>query len=987
MVTTNFEARVLSTAEDIYRRVAGDRPSAFRKDFWTGKAMEWALKDEAFKTQLFRFVDVYPSLEDAEAVGRHVKEYFDRPDIELSDLLGWGVRSIEPGSFSGKLLAKAVDSNIRSMARQFIVGETPQNALPALRKIRKQGAAFSVSLLGEVVVSEAEADEFAQRYLDVIAALGSDAPKWAAVGGEEADWGATPRVNVSVKPSAMTSRLHPEAFERSVEEGTERLRAIARAAKKAGAFMHFDMEHRELKNLTLAMYRSLLEESEFAGWPDTGVAVQMYLRESRDDLESLLAWSRERNQPITIRLIKGAYWDQEVVHAQQNNWPEPVFLRKADTDVAFEEAARRVLENHATARLACGSHNIRSIAWVRELARELRVPESRVEYQVLYGMADPIKNALVEMGFPTRLYAPVGELVPGMAYLVRRLLENTSNESFLRKSFAQGESMTVALRDPRTQSSTPKAPEGPRKSESGFSNEPPIDWTSPENRERFEGAIRKVRGRFPIDVPIRIDGRTQPPESHFTVTNPNNVEEVVAQVAQGRAAEADRAVAAALRTFPDWRDTAPAERADVLLRAAGLARKRRTELAALQVLEVGKAWAEADADVCEAIDFLEYYAREMLRLTEPRKMGRAPGEDSQLFFEPRGPAAVIAPWNFPLAISTGMTAAALVAGNTVVYKPASESAATGWEMVKLLREAGVPEGVLNFVPGPGAAVGGMLVAHPEIALIAFTGSREVGLGILARAAEASAHSTMMKHVIAEMGGKNAILVDTDADLDEVVQGVVYSAFGYQGQKCSACSRLILPEAIHDRFVERLAATVESLPLGPVEDPHCRVGAVINDAALRKIEDFTALGKTDARLVVERRFEGPGHYPPVAVFADVDPGHKLAQEEIFGPVLSVIQVKDFDEGLRVANGTRFALTGAVYSRSPENIAKARREFRVGNLYINRGSTGAIVERHPFGGFKHSGLGTKAGGPDYLQQFMVPRSTVENTTRRGFTPDVS
>ncbi len=994
MVTTSFEARVQRAAEDIYKRVADDRPSAFRKDFWMGKVMDWALQDDVFKTQMFRFVDVYPALHGSEDVGRHLKEYFDRPDIDLSDALGWGVRSLTPDSLAAKLVARGVDSNVRSMAGQFIVGETPREALPKLRKIRKQGAAFSLAPLGEAIVSEAEADAFAERYLDVLDSLSADAPSWAPLGDSgdaKLDWGVTPRVNVSIKPSSMTSRMHPEAFAQSVDEAKERLRPIVRRAIERGAFVHFDMEHRELKSLTLALYRSLLEEPEFRGWPHSGLAIQMYLRESRDDLEALLAWSRERGQPITVRLIKGAYWDQEIVHARQNNWPPPVYTHKADTDVAFEDASRRVLENHKTARLACGSHNIRSIVWVRELARELHVPDERVEYQVLHGMADPIKNALVDLGLPVRLYAPVGELVPGMAYLVRRLLENTSQESFLRRSFGRNHSMVLALADPRPSAGVVPIDDEPERSETGFANEPPLDWTLEDNRKRYAAALDKVRASFPIEVPIRIDQRTQTPESVYELRNPNDTSELVARVAQGRAAEADRAVESAVGAFARWRHTSAEDRAAVLFRAAELARERRFELAALETLEVGKAWSEADGDVCEAIDFLEYYAREMLRLAEPRKLGRAPGEDSRLFYEPRGPVAVIAPWNFPLAISTGMTSAALVAGNTVVYKPSSESAATGWAMIRLFRDAGLPEGVLNFVPGPGPEVGGLLVSHPAVAQIAFTGSREVGLGILRAAAENSAESPMIKHVIAELGGKNAILVDTDADFDEAVQGVVYSAFGYQGQKCSACSRLILPDAIHDRFVERLVAAVESIPLGPVENPHSRLGAVVSKRALDKIEEYVRVGKSDLTVAVERRYQPTdgkeGHFPPVVVFTGVDPGHKLAQEEIFGPVLSVIRVKDFDEGLKVANETRFGLTGAVYSRSPENIAKARREFRVGNLYINRGSTGAIVERHPFGGFKQSGLGTKAGGPDYLQQFMLPRVAVENTTRHGFTPEVS
>jgi RHH-type proline utilization regulon transcriptional repressor/proline dehydrogenase/delta 1-pyrroline-5-carboxylate dehydrogenase len=366
-------------------------------------------------------------------------------------------------------------------------------------------------------------------------------------------------------------------------------------------------------------------------------------------------------------------------------------------------------------------------------------------------------------------------------------------------------------------------------------------------------------------------------------------------------------------------------------------------------------------------------------------MGDAPGESSVLFYEPRGVAAVIAPWNFPLAISMGMTSAAIVTGNPVVFKPSSETPLIGYMVYEVFREAGLPPGVLNYLPGPGAEVGDTLSTHPDVALIAFTGSKGVGLRILRLAAEPPEGAQGVKHVIAEMGGKNAIIVDADADLDEAVEAVMHSAFGYQGQKCSACSRLILLDAIHDKLLDRLRAAAESIHLGPAEDPRSEMGAVISAGAKKSIDEYIEIGKREGTLVLSRNWQrGSGHFVPLTIFKDIRPEHRLAQEEIFGPVLSVMRVKDFDEAIKVANGTPYALTGAVLSRSPENIAKARRRFRVGNLYINRGSTGAIVERHPFGGFKMSGLGSKAGGPDYLLQFMIPRSVVENTIRRGFAP---
>ena len=468
--------------------------------------------------------------------------------------------------------------------------------------------------------------------------------------------------------------------------------------------------------------------------------------------------------------------------------------------------------------------------------------------------------------------------------------------------------------------------------------------------------------------------------------NPNRPSEQVGSTASAGPQQARAAIAAARAAFAAWRDAGPKQRAGYLFTAAAAARRRRYELAALQVFEAGKNWSEADADVCEAIDFLEYYGREMLRLGVPRAMGDVPGEDSFLFYQPLGIVTVIAPWNFPLAISMGMTAAALVAGNTVVYKPASDTPLIGAMVYRLFEEAGLPRGVLNYLPGSGGEIGGLLVTHPDVAMTAFTGSKEVGLSIIRLSAETPEGAGGVKRVVAEMGGKNAILVDSDADLDQTVEQVLHSAFGYQGQKCSACSRLVVLESVHDKLVERLRTAAESIHLGPTEDPKSYMGAVISDSARKKIESYLDVAAEEGTVVLQRKPPGAeGFFVPLTIVSGIRPEHRLAQEEIFGPVLSIMKVSDFDEAVEVANGTEYALTGAVFSRSPENIAKAKRGFRVANLYINRGCTGAIVNRHPFGGFKMSGVGSKAGGPDYLLQFMVPRNIVENTIRRGFAPE--
>jgi RHH-type proline utilization regulon transcriptional repressor/proline dehydrogenase/delta 1-pyrroline-5-carboxylate dehydrogenase len=416
-------------------------------------------------------------------------------------------------------------------------------------------------------------------------------------------------------------------------------------------------------------------------------------------------------------------------------------------------------------------------------------------------------------------------------------------------------------------------------------------------------------------------------------------------------------------------------------------RARRHDLAATQVFEVGKPWREADADVAEAIDFCDYYARQAILLAAPRRVD-VPGEENSTVHAPRGVAVVIAPWNFPLAILTGMTTAALVTGNTVVMKPAEQSSLVAKQLHEILLEAGTPPAALAFLPGRGEVVGPALVAHPDTAVVAFTGSRDVGLAINRLAAESTAGDhRLVKRVIAEMGGKNAIIIDDDADLDEAVVAVTQSAFGFQGQKCSACSRVIVLDQVHEAFVSRLAGAVGSLSVGPPADPGMRIGPLVDEQARDRVRSFIDLGRQTAREVVAMdvgQLADRGWFVGPHVFADVDPTGPLGQEEIFGPVLAVLRARDFDHAVALANDTRYALTAGVFSRSPARLARAREALEAGNLYLNRGITGALVHRQPFGGYRMSGIGSKAGGPDYLLQFVVPRTVTENTMRRGFAP---
>ena len=511
--------------------------------------------------------------------------------------------------------------------------------------------------------------------------------------------------------------------------------------------------------------------------------------------------------------------------------------------------------------------------------------------------------------------------------------------------------------------------------EGKFANEPFTDFTKEDSARKMRTAIEKVRGQLGREYDLIIGGKRIKTPDKIKSLNPAQPSQIVGVHQKAGAEHVEPAMQAALKAFATWSQTSLEERASLLLRVGDLLRQRKHEFSAWMIFEVSKNWAEADADVGETIDFCEYYSRLALRLAKAEPELHLPGEHGILRYIPLGVGAVIPPWNFPCAIMAGMTLASIVSGNTVILKPSSDSPTIAAKFVELLEECGLPEGVVNFCPGSGATFGNAVVGHPKTRYIAFTGSREVGLDINKRAAEVVPGQVWIKRTVLEMGGKDATIVDADADFNAAVEGVAQAAFGFQGQKCSACSRAIVDERIYDKFLEALKARVEKITVGdPTENPN--MGAVINEGSMKSILDYIEYGKKDGRLITGgARATGEGYFIQPTVIADIQPKSKLEQEEIFGPVLAVIKAKNFDHALEIANDTEFGLTGAAYTTSPDKIERAKREFHVGNLYINRKCTGAMVGAHPFGGFNMSGTDSKAGGPDYLYLFTQAKSISE------------
>jgi RHH-type transcriptional regulator, proline utilization regulon repressor / proline dehydrogenase / delta 1-pyrroline-5-carboxylate dehydrogenase len=976
----------------LHQRLQGREPGLFDAAYWQALMLDWTLRDPTLKADLFRLIDTLPALQTHTQIARHAREYLlgeieqNGKSRQLPLGLGAGLR-LTGNSLAASISAIVIRQNVRHMAARFIVGRDARHAQAPLKHLWDRGYGFTCDLLGEATVNENESEAYARRYANLIELLPPETARWPDRPVlDRGPLGKIPRTNISLKISAMDHRLDAADADGGVERLAARVRPLLRRAKELGTFIHFDLEQWGLHEITYRLFERLALEPEFAAWPDLGIVVQTYLRHADDDIDRLLALSKKRGTPVTVRLVKGAYWDYEVVHAQLHGYPCPVLTQKGATDTAFERLAGRLLENRDSLQGAFGTHNLRSLAATLARAENLGLKPGDFELQMLFGMAEAERSLLRDLGHRVRLYTPVGDLITGMAYLVRRLLENTANSSFLRLSHHDKVPVEKLMARPETGSETPalSTPDDASDLRAPFRNCPLTDFTVPENPAAFASAVADAEKEMPWLVSPAIVGPSRAQGEILTHVSPNERTRIATRTASATIDDLEQAVAATKKAWPAWRHLPLETRAARVNELGTRLERDRLALVAREVHEQGKPWREADADVAEAVDFCRYYARQALTELGSRVQGKLPGENNMLTYEGRGLTAVIAPWNFPLAILCGMTTAALVAGNAVLLKPAEQASAVAQAFHRHALAAGIPPEILAFLPGDGSVIGAALVRHPDVAQIAFTGSREVGTAILRQAAEIVPGQTMLKRVVCEMGGKNAIIVDDDADLDEAVIGIIGSAFGYAGQKCSACSRVIVLESIRENFLNRLRMAAEALVPQSAVRPDCLLPPVIDQESHARL--WKVIENTETKLLFRGTTTAEGWFVPPTILQVDDPLHPLMQDELFGPVLTVFVVPDFSRAIEVANTSAFALTGAVYSRSPLHLRQARETFRVGNLYLNRPCTGAQVDRQPFGGFKMSGAGTKAGGPGYLLHFAEMRVCTENTMRRGFAPEI-
>jgi RHH-type proline utilization regulon transcriptional repressor/proline dehydrogenase/delta 1-pyrroline-5-carboxylate dehydrogenase len=955
MASPGVEERTQELGRALLAAAARYRPGpGERLEDWL---LTHAVADERFRGRALRTLDALAAL-DFDRSGRRAHalavEYLGGEFPGLPAGLRAALRLATSRRLPAPLMGGLARRSAALLARRFITRPGARSIRRASAYLARRGRLPCFDLLGEAVLSDREAEATRERYLALVAELARDpaagrlSPAGAAV------------LQISLKLSSLTARFTPLDPAGTARRVREPLEAICEAARRAGVGVTLDLEQHALRDLTWAIFRETFARGErFGAWPHAGFVLQGYLRDAEAHARELVDFARRRGTPFQVRLVKGAYWDYEVLVAREQRWPPAVLTEKGATDAQFERLLELLAAAIPALQLAVGSHNARAHARAEALAERLGLAPGAIEHQTLFRTAEGTSRALARLGWVARDYVPVGELLPGMAYLVRRVLENSSQVGFLLRSRG-GVAPEDLLRPPPAElpAAAEPAPQG-----AGFERAPGARWFEAAFREAFEAALAATRARFGERFPLDLAGAPARGARLVPIRSPSEPDaEPVGWAAFADAEAAERAVEVAQGS--PWRATPVAKRAEVLRRAADLAQARAPELAAWIVHEGGRDRADAWAEVEEAIDFLRYYAAEALRLlSEP---------DPRL--AARGVVAVIPPWNFPLSIPTGLCAAALAAGNSAILKPAEQTPLLGHRLARLLHEAGVPDDALLCLPGRGEEVGAALATDSRVAMVAFTGSRQVGVWLHEAVAGVELEGGGVKALLAEMGGKNPILVFADADLDEAVEAVVRSAFGHAGQKCSAASRVLVEAPVAARFRERLVEACRSLRVGRAADPATQVNPVIDREAAARLALAAAAARAEGHLLCDRFDpadpENPLGRGPLVV--EIPPERvartRTGSEELFGPILTLTTFADEEEALRLANASAFGLTAGVFSRSPGTVARAVRRLDAGNVYVNRPITGARVGVEPFGGRRFSGTGPKAGGADTLWAFL-------------------
>lgn len=951
MTTTEaaIEAQTQAIGRELIEATSDYRPGvAERIEDWL---LTRVVADERFRTRLLRYMDVLAALghdEHGQEAKRLAHEYFGDEFPDLPPALRWLLRIARDERVPAPVVGATSRRSAELFARRFITPPGTDTVSRTISELRELGRQPSFDLLGEAVLSDGEARDYLERYLRLIEQLSHDPAAHTRTAGDVA------ALQVSIKLSSLTSHFTPVDPDGTLQRVRPALETIAEAAQRAGIGVTVDMEQFAYRDLTWAIFTSTFAKGErFGAWADAGIVLQAYLLEVDRHATQMLAFAQERGTPFQVRLVKGAYWDFEVISAQANSWTPPVWTEKAATDAAYERVLRTLVPAFPTLHLAVASHNARTHAVAEAVAEASSVPARAIEHQTLFRTAEGTSRALATMGWQARDYVPVGELIPGMAYLVRRVLENSSQAGFLLQS-RSGANVEELLRAPDP--SLPVAPASPRPYE--FRRMAEARWFDASFRKTFDDALASTRAQWGRTYTPTIGTETITGETQAVLSPSHQDGPPVAQVVLANKATAERAAAYVRAGGERWVRTSLASRLNALRRAADCLEARAHEFAAYVVHEGGRDRDGAYAEVVEAVDYLRFYA-EQSALLYSEYAGRV---------APRGVIAVIPPWNFSLAIPCGMTVAALAAGNSVVLKPAGQTPTVAYHLVALLHEAGIPTDVLVWLPGRGSEAGQALVECADIDMVAFTGSRAVGTRMQADVVRAE----RPKALVAEMGGKNPVLVFGDADLDEAVDGILRSTFGHANQKCSAASRVLVQDSVYEALRDRLVDAARSLVVGPADEPATQINPIIDRAAWERLGEAAQVAREECTVLLDL-FEGrAGTLERGPLIVECDAEHATStrtfMEELFGPILILLPFADEAEAVRLANATEYGLTAGLFSRSPRTIANVSRAIETGTVYVNRVTTGARVGVEPFGGMRMSGTGPKAGGPDYLWAFV-------------------
>ncbi len=964
---------------ELYQHVQSYKPSPTER--LQDNMMLTLMEDHTLRTRLLRFVDVLPILE-KDKLGRKTarlfRQYF-RADFShlpayLRALIAFGKSPFMPDPVLGWFGRWTT----HLIGGRFIVPSGEKHIHGTLSQLQRQGRYPSFDLLGEEVLSDEEATQYKNSYLQMLGFMGKNPLAGMRTGGDG------PALEVSLKLSSLVADFNFADPEGTLKRVRPALEEICLAAKEAGIGITVDAEQYSYRELTWHILKNVLSEGGPLGrWQDIGMVVQAYLRDSDRHVQDVMGFAKLRRTPFRVRLVKGAYWDYEVIEAEQFGWDVPVYRDKAATDLAFERLAGTLLEPSSGVHLAVASHNIRDHAYAESVRESMSLPNGTLEHQTLYRTMESLSRGLAEIGWVTRDYVPVGEMIPGMAYLVRRILENTSQVGMLTKTrLHEDTSELLKAPQPGQDDTSYKRP----KHHTGFANSPAARLFDAGEREQFEEALKSTRERWGTVYPLQIGSRQIETQERAPSNSPSHTDPAtpVGLVFRAGLHETETAIQTANEAASRWAKREIEERSEIGMRAAKLLEARKNEVAAWVVHEGGRTWTEALADVGEAVDHIEWNARQ-LRLQAPV---------IEASYQPRGVVACIPPWNFPSALPAGMVSASLLAGNAVILKSAEETPIVALALVNAFHEAGVPKEALIHLPGVGEVVGARLVESPDVDMVTFTGSKKVGTSVYRTVAGVSPTKGGIKQAVTEMGGKNAIVVFADADLDEAVLGIVSSAFGHAGQKCSACSRVLVHRDIHHRLTTRLVEAARSLPIGPADDPGTFINPVISREAKERILGFRKVAGTEGPVLLDNLDNKAGELCLGPLIVEVAPEKssmaRVAQEEIFGPVVTVIPFDSEQQAVDIVNGTQYALTLGIFTRSPETILRMIKACRAGNIYINRGITGARVGIEPFGGFQMSGTGPKTGWEDYIFAFLSRRGGFRegNTNTNGLArPDAA